>query len=209
MNDYLSQEQSIYRLVDNQLSDSDRAELLLAADREPELWRKITLAFIEEQVWCSAISAQNGGVITCPHGYKSSWANSVTRSSAHAIKPWWLAMAAVALIAVTISVRMMTIGGDGNGSSTLIDPNHETIAVNNKPYMLEMGDQQVPLYEHSDSMSDFLAQSEGELDPLFLQQLQNAGMDVQPNTRYITGSAPDGRSFVVPVKQFKVRSRFQ
>jgi hypothetical protein len=209
MNDYLMLEQSINRLIDNQLSESDRAELLLAADRQPELWRRISLAFIEEQIWCAAISVQNGESKLVPHGDKSLLTMKTTSSSAQSTKPWWLALAAVALITATISVRMMTIGGDNNKNPAPLDPGRDNIAVSNEPYVLEMGDQKVPLYEQSDSMSDFLARSEGQLSPELLQYLQTAGMDVQPKTRYITGNAPDGRSFVFPVKQYSVRSRVQ
>lgn len=209
MNDHLSQEQTIHRLVDNQLSEMDRAELLLAADSQPELWRKITLAFIEEQVWCSAISGQNRESSLRPHRNNVVLANKQAGLPIKSIKPWFLALAAVVLVAATISIRMMTIGGDNITTATPFDPVRENVAVNNEPYMLEMGNQKVPLYEHSDLMSDFLARSEGELSPELLQYLQNAGLDVQPETRYITGNAPDGRSFVFPVRQFSVRSRVQ
>lgn len=209
MNDHLSQEQTIHRLVDNQLSETDRAELLLAADQNPQLWRRITLAFIEEQVWSSAISGKNRESNLRPHINNALLASKQAASSASSIKPWFLALAAVVLIAVTISIRMITMGGDNTSTATPIDPDREKVAVNNEPYMLEMGDQKVPLYERSDLMSDFLARSEGELSPELLQYLQNAGLDVQPKTRYITGNAPDGRSFVFPVRQFSVRSRVQ
>ncbi len=37
------------RFVDGELSDSKRRELLLAADREPDGWRRLALAFVESQ----------------------------------------------------------------------------------------------------------------------------------------------------------------
>ncbi|MBN2580389.1 MAG: hypothetical protein JXB10_15505 [Pirellulales bacterium] len=39
------------RLVDGELSESERRELLTALDREPEGWRRCALAFLEAQSW--------------------------------------------------------------------------------------------------------------------------------------------------------------
>ena len=41
--------QQLDRLVDGELSETERREVLLAADREPEAWRRLALAFVEAQ----------------------------------------------------------------------------------------------------------------------------------------------------------------
>jgi hypothetical protein len=41
--------QQLDRLVDGELSDAERRELLQAADREPDGWRRVALAFVESQ----------------------------------------------------------------------------------------------------------------------------------------------------------------
>lgn len=41
--------QQVDRLVDGELSEPERREVLLAADSEPESWRRIALAFLEAQ----------------------------------------------------------------------------------------------------------------------------------------------------------------
>ena len=44
-------ESQVDRLVDGELNDSDRRELLLQFEREPEGWRRCALAFLEAQCW--------------------------------------------------------------------------------------------------------------------------------------------------------------
>lgn len=41
--------QQVDRLVDGELSDAERRDLLLASDRDPDGWRRIALAFVESQ----------------------------------------------------------------------------------------------------------------------------------------------------------------
>lgn len=41
--------QQVDRLVDDELSDAERRDLLLVADRDPDGWRRIALAFVESQ----------------------------------------------------------------------------------------------------------------------------------------------------------------
>src|SRR5580704_6508455 len=44
-------ENRLDRLVDGELNDTDRRELLLQFEREPEGWRRCALAFLEAQCW--------------------------------------------------------------------------------------------------------------------------------------------------------------
>lgn len=45
----------IDRLVDNELGETERRELLLELDRRPEAWKLCALAFLENQAWAPAI----------------------------------------------------------------------------------------------------------------------------------------------------------
>ncbi len=44
-------ESQVDRLIDGELNESDRRELLLQFEREPEGWRRCALAFLEAQCW--------------------------------------------------------------------------------------------------------------------------------------------------------------
>jgi hypothetical protein len=47
----------IDRLVDGELNEAERRELLLALDRHPDGWRRCALAFLEAQCWHAALRA--------------------------------------------------------------------------------------------------------------------------------------------------------
>ncbi len=50
-------ERQIDRLVDGELNEAQRRELLLALDRSPDGWRRCALAFLEAQCWGEALRA--------------------------------------------------------------------------------------------------------------------------------------------------------
>src|SRR5262249_14017698 len=49
--------QQVDRLVDGELSNAEQREVLLAADREPDGWRRLALAFVESQALRLELSA--------------------------------------------------------------------------------------------------------------------------------------------------------
>ena len=49
--------QQLDGLVDGELSESERRDVLLAADREPEAWRRLALAFVESQTLRGELTA--------------------------------------------------------------------------------------------------------------------------------------------------------
>ena len=44
-------------LVDGELNEDDRGELLRGLDREPDGWRRCAMAFLEAQAWKQALGA--------------------------------------------------------------------------------------------------------------------------------------------------------
>ena len=46
------------RLVDGELSEAERRELLQMLDRRPDGWRRCALAFLEQQTWGQALAEQ-------------------------------------------------------------------------------------------------------------------------------------------------------
>lgn len=50
------------RFVDGELSESERRDVLLAADREPDGWRRLSLAFVESQTLRQELKALTGAV---------------------------------------------------------------------------------------------------------------------------------------------------
>ena len=71
--------QQLDGLVDGELSEADRRDVLLAADAEPEAWRRIALAFVESQTLRHELSElikpavvpRSGGVLSDASGAPS------------------------------------------------------------------------------------------------------------------------------------------
>jgi len=49
---------AIDRLVDGELADAERRELLIQLENDPDGWRQCALAFLEDQAWRSAIAGR-------------------------------------------------------------------------------------------------------------------------------------------------------
>jgi hypothetical protein len=203
MKNQVIEDRTIQRLVDNRLSESERTAVLLAAELEPELWRRVALAFVEEQVWSNAIPA---AIQTAPRERAadiSQRKGSVSRPSMFR-SPWMLALAGLLLVGVTVGIRMLVDppAADSRGGP----PSVGSSPVKNDPCFLNLGGEQVPLYESTAPILEYMANGAGQE---MIEKLWKNGLDVQPDTRYITGTASDGRAFVVPVRQYRLRPRFQ
>src|SRR5438876_11522290 len=48
------------RLVDGELPERERRELLLRIEKEPDGWRRCALAFLEAQIWRQALATAAG-----------------------------------------------------------------------------------------------------------------------------------------------------
>lgn len=197
-------DRAIQRLVDNRLPESERGALLLAADQDPEIWRRLALAFVEEQIWSSAIPLATK---VAPRVRESDVAPGKSMSSSGASilrSPWMLALAGLMLVGVTIGIRMLADPpATGSGIATPVVPSS---SVRNEPCFLDLGGEQVPLYESTEPLREYMASG---ADRQMIEKFWQDGLDVQPVTRYITGTASDGRAFVVPVRQYRMRPRFQ
>lgn len=193
-------DRTIQRLVDNRLPESERAAVLLAADQDPEIWRRLALAFVEEQVWSSAIPLAAKAAPRVPESdvvprkFISSPGASMFRS------PWMLALAGLMLVGVTIGIRMLV---DPPATDSRIA---SSSVPSSEPFFLDLGGEQVPLYESTEPLREYMASG---ADREMIERFWQDGIDVQPDTRYISGTASDGRAFVVPVRQYRLRPRFQ
>ncbi len=114
---------TIQRLVDNELGESEVAKFLQLADQNPELWRQISLAFVEDQAWSSFMNSpladkvsekadwqvgQNDGVGTEPTSLpRPAKSNPVSSSQTTWSKfgPQLLMTAAAVLFVLTLALR--------------------------------------------------------------------------------------------------------
>ena len=121
------------RLVDGELSEPRRRELLSGLDREPEGWRRFALAFLEGQSWCEAMRSMKGAAPShalssnpaTPPARRRSWLARYSTLLATAAS-FFVALAASSIVwpivyqyqGMTPTARLAGVGGDaqtGNG----------------------------------------------------------------------------------------------
>ena len=210
---------NIQRLVDNELTETERIDLLRQADQHPHLWKEISLAMVEDRIW-SGVVAETGRIESPISGAGTE--KPVPRSE---MPRWqWLGAqlmmtAAAAMLVFTLAIRWNqppVAPGPGSPSAGPVaaqsgrsDPgpaSNERLAVNREPWQLQVNDQvQVPLYSDPAQALEQWKQSNGQMDAEFQRLLLRAGYRMMPEVDYMTGNAADGRSFVVPIRQFRVR----
>jgi hypothetical protein len=109
-------ELTIQRLVDNQLDAGERGEFLAQAEGVPGLWRRIALAFVEEQAWREAIApgstaSHRESDLRTRESYLDVQAKPGPgrRVANRFSRPWQLGLAAAILLAITLVLRLGTL----------------------------------------------------------------------------------------------------
>ena len=213
------------RLVDGELSEPERREVLSGLDKEPEGWRRCALAFLVAQSWCDAMGAM---LREAPETVRSSI--SATRH------PAWLrrhetllAMAASFAVALVVSsvVRPMFFPSAG---PALPPTQLAAVGQNQEPPMQQLGGAaapsatpwrmvtvsvpdglhgarepiQLPAMEQDHWNGDWLGNLPQALPPAMLQALQQSGRRVQQSRELLPIPLEDGRRLVVPVDQIDI-----
>jgi hypothetical protein len=83
------------RLVDGELNEAERREVLLLLEEAPEGWRRCALAFLENQAWGNALPSVAKELTTVPVVAKEPWYR-------HPITTWATALAASLLFSFGI-----------------------------------------------------------------------------------------------------------
>lgn len=202
------------RLVDGELTDAERRELLLRLDQAPQGWRRCALAFLEAQAWRS--EAQT--VVTEP-------APTVRRANA-AQKNWkgpaiYIPLAMAAGFALTFALlkqwdgrEIAEIGVSPRGGVQMVEniPNSPSLAGQNLRLVVDgtAGEHQkvveVPLVD-AQRMNETLFGSGAQppLPPDFVRMLEQAGHQVVRERRLVPVDLNDGRRVVVPMDQVEIR----
>lgn len=215
------QELQLQRLVDGQLDLKQTQEMLQRANLEPELWREMAAAFVEDQIWRNEVTAdglaeQASSVeATSPKSNNTSKSNP---STAPGVK-FWLALAAAIVAGIWLGRAWFPEGAADSNPNTVAshqtppdtdltsDPISDTPdrqLVSYEPaHHLSMGDAgEVPLYtlEQAHKLGLLKEQS---LPQETVDQLRERGYELEQNTQYISGKAQDGRRILVPVRSVR------
>lgn len=216
--------QMIQRLVDNELNENQRTELLKLAEAHPELWRQTALAFVEDQVWSGVMGRAADPADRSKESviHRAGTEKAMVRGR----RSWWLRYgpqllmtAASVLLVLSLALRFnpvqQTPGPAPQGSVAKMAPTTPPGSLGpggqlvSQPLRLQVNDNvDVPVYEDRDRFRSEL-QRLSQLDPATLKQFQEAGYLVQPDIQFVRGNSQDGRAFIVPIQRLQIRRVIQ
>lgn len=216
-------------LVDGELSETQRREVLQRFDRQPQGWRDCALAFLEAQSWQREMS----GLAREP---VPSAPNSASPASSQPAS-WWnlrslgtlLAMAASLLVAFGLGIGLNRLGSDrrapeavdfavtnptspsalpafgaSNAPGNSSAPNNVTLVLdgaNGKPGSRV----QVPVIDQRMADPAWLMNRPSAVPSDVLEALQRMGNQVHQQRQLLPFRMDDGRELLVPVDRLDVQ----
>jgi len=217
------------RLVDGELGQQERRQLLAALDDEPGAWRRCALAFLEAQTWRWQLSQ----LATEPIVVQESSGRTAgsTPAAGRGIGLWshWLAIAAGLVVAFGLGTKFQTEGvlppnpssnptsssiaqvGEGASNAEAFDPADELSDVTPETLTLALAGEpsdpfELQVVQASEDDEDFAADQASAMPADFLLELQQAGLEVTSQKQYWPIDLSDGRRLILPVEQVEIRN---
>lgn len=215
------------RLVDGEVTETERRDLLLRLERSPEGWRRCALAFLEAQAWrgeARAMATEPAYAATAPK----------LQPAAHARAAWgglgiWLPIATAAGFLLALgyvnwfsstpgvdpsdpqNLRMLAeqrardaqAAPFGNGQSTAGGDNLRLVVAPGPDGERKVVD--VPLVEAGRMQETLFGPMAQQLPPEVVRMLEQQGNQVVRERRLVPIDLQDGRRVVVPMDQVEIR----
>ena len=217
------------RLVDGELPEAQRRELLTSLEQQPEGWRRCALAFLEAQSWGQSLGEW---VRTPAQSAQLASAAPAPPQPAAVARPaasWgsWkslLAMAASFLITFTLGMglqRMWNNQASTRGPAPAGPTSPDAVAAVPNPGTNPASDVQtvqvavdgmngqpqtfnVPLVDVSQAPQALFQQHQPVVPDNIRRALEQSGRQVRQQRQYYPVTLPDGRQVIVPVDQVEV-----
>lgn len=228
MSKSLEHDLQIQRLIDGELTRPEIQQLLRTADSQPELWRELAVAFVEDRIFASEsrrFSQDEGRVLepAASPAATSLAAGGMPGSTAKSASAWrntglWLSAAAMMLCAAGLGF----LAGSGQGGSqrsgetNLLanSPGGNQQVSSTGPYMFQLLDDQgqpipstaVPLLTEADARRLGYDPARAAIPPEVQSQFRRAGLELEPEVKYINGRFPGGPKITIPYNDLKIRS---
>jgi negative regulator of sigma E activity len=179
------------RLVDGELPDVERRELLLRFENEPDGWRRCALAFLEAQNWRQAFASVAATA--------AATARPVLPDSQDRKRSFWRPVARLTAIAAGL-VAAFVLGRSyygGPEEPAASDPVAQQTASSESQQPAPV---KLPAPEAKPSRPAELAL----LDPI-LKGWEQRGYSVETERRLVSMKSKDGRKLDVPVQEIRLR----
>jgi hypothetical protein len=219
------------RLVDGELSQSERRELLSALDDEPGAWRRAALAFLEAQSWRWQLAKMAGEPILTQAAAGANRAPRAWRRGRNRNTFWGacLAIAGSLLVAFGLGTQFPSTTGvqplgterqpahvavqepnpAASADSTSVEasqPLWETLTLALGGDASDAHDKiQVRARDTDLDNADWLSASSTNVPAALVEQLEQEGWKVTRERHLVPVSLSDGRRMVVPVEQVDIR----
>lgn len=215
-------------LVDGELDDGRRRELLLALEASPDGWRRCALAFLEAQTWGQALRARPLELAPPAVVVPAATPARVVRRPA-----WGALLTLAASVALAFAAghwwRGATPAGSQRSEDSLVGRSAPapapstsvTPAADAAPALdgaqlvsLELADVQgrerhtvqLPVFDEARGRDAWLAQAEATgPSPDVLAELERLGHQVKERRQLVPVRLGDGRELIVPVKEVEVQ----
>ncbi|MBU4272226.1 MAG: hypothetical protein KKE86_16105 [Planctomycetes bacterium] len=201
------------RLVDGQLSEQQRHDLLAGLDDEPSGWRRCALAFLESQCWKQALGAiareslppAEPAAATRPP--RSVWPGRLGTVSAMAASfmlamwlGWWVQQRHVGQHGIPTG-----IGEIGEIAGNAVAKPWRMVAVSTPGQGGEPGPSfNLSAVERDNIDEQWLRSVPPAIPEEVLQALSRTGHEIQQRRELVSTPLEDGRRLVVPVDQVEV-----
>ncbi len=217
-------------LVDGELDDRQRRELLAGLDDEPGGWRQCALAFLEAQAW----RGDFGQIVESPRPVEESTVAAKPRPWLGRNAKMLLAMAASFLVALLLGIQArgllntpgsddvppsMVAGGESpetpqgpppqppSSPDNVDDGSSQPQNVTLGPWrMVGNGDPiNLPAVPRDEIDEEWLNSFPAAIPEELVRQLEQNGCGVVRRREYVPYRMEDGRQVVVPMDQYEIR----
>lgn len=216
------------QLVDGELNETERRNLLLRLEHSPDGWRRCALAFLEAQAWrgeARAVIAEPAPsvkpAVAAPTAAQSVEPGSLSRKAWNGLSLWLPTMMAAGILVAVVypqwggrftkntfepiaSNGPVQVAGAGvtNVSGRSVENMQLVVAPgpNGERRVVE-----VPLIEPGQSNAELFSHAGGQLPLDVVKILEQSGNRVVRKQRFMPVKLDDGRTVVVPVEQVEIR----
>jgi hypothetical protein len=185
------------RLVDGELADAERRELLLSLEQQPDGWRRCALAFLEAQSWREAVSPFTGAAFGGPATPTPVLPQRKLHPSRLAAR--WIGLAAGVALAFVLGWWIGEGPHEYAHRPVTTAPEITTPRIGDEPALAQAREP-----DNVEGSRPSGSESAALLNPL-LKQWQQWGYHTELQKRLVSMELADGRKVNVPVQEIRLR----